>query len=77
MPSSCRLAVAAMWLKSVGGPTLPTWALADRLCDRANAIENIAKRDLAYDLRLASRVITALVRSFNSSDAITLDGNSA
>jgi hypothetical protein len=35
---------------------------ADRLSDRANAIENLATQDLANDLRLASRLIFRLAK---------------
>ena len=48
--------------------------LADRLGDRADAIENLATRDLADDLRLAARVIKALTRSFNHADTVALNG---
>ena len=37
--------------------------LADRLSERAAAIENVATQDLANDLRLVSRVLTALLAS--------------
>jgi hypothetical protein len=49
-------------------------SLVDRLASRADAIENIAAQDLADDLRLAARVILALVRSFNGTDVVTLSG---
>src|SRR5215475_13554097 len=47
-------------------------ALTERLGDRADAIENIATRDLAEDLRLAAKVIRALVRNINSAEVLTL-----
>ena len=37
--------------------------LADRLSERAATIENVATQDLANDLRLVSRVLTALLAS--------------
>jgi hypothetical protein len=41
---------------------------------RADAIENIATQDLADDLRLAARLILALMRSFNRADTVALNG---
>jgi hypothetical protein len=52
-------------------------SLADRLGDRADAIENLATRDLANDLRLAAKVIKALTRSFNPADKVSLDNGGA
>jgi hypothetical protein len=47
--------------------------LADRLSARADKIENLAAMDIADDMRLAARVILALVRSFNRADVVALD----
>jgi hypothetical protein len=43
----------------------------DRLCTRADKIENLAARDLVFDL-LAARALRALLRAFNKADVITL-----
>jgi len=48
-------------------------SLCERLSERADKIENLATQDLADDLRLAAKVIKALVRNINSADILSLD----
>jgi len=47
--------------------------LVDRLCDRANSIENIGTRDLVADLRLIAKVVRAMLRAFNRADVIMIE----
>jgi hypothetical protein len=47
--------------------------LVERLGNWADRIENVMMQDLPNDLRLAARVIRALVRNINSADILSLD----
>jgi hypothetical protein len=47
--------------------------LVERLSERADRIENLAAQGIADDMRLAAKVIRALIRSFNHADILSLD----
>src|SRR5215831_6531477 len=65
-PNPTRMPVASLTVPQVT-------ELVERLGDRADKIENLATQDLADDLRLAAKVIRALIRNINSADILSLD----